>query len=308
MVVNIRSIAIAAALLSGLAATQTMEASTCTGTVIAYQASGNFGANVVSGTDTLKLAGQPYSITLYACETLIPTKTGANWAEYYPIELTGTVKSQLLVTPYTIPPTPTAFIVQVPASGQDSFQIIGNVTIAGSTVNIHAAIAVPFGTITTTGIAPFSSVAIKTSKSEFIYSQGSNSTSLSVNGTAAGNVYTPPASKVTPKLQSESVQVISSLDGVHTVQGVRSAPIDPAASTGRTFLQFYASGVRDAAEVRVRVAGQNVPVLYSGASGHFAGLDEVMVEIPRSLAGMGDVEATLTVDGQTAEPVHIHIQ
>jgi hypothetical protein len=33
-----------------------------------------------------------------------------------------------------------------------------------------------------------------------------------------------------------------------------------------------------------------------------------MVEIPRSLAGMGDVEATLTVDGQTAEPVHIHIQ
>jgi hypothetical protein len=255
------------------------------------------------------LAGQPYSITLYACETLIPTKTGANWAEYYPIELTGTVKSQLLVTPYTIPPTPTAFIVQVPASGQDSFQIIGNVTIEGSVINIHAAIAVPFGTITTTGIAPFSSVAIKTSKSEFIYTQGANSTSLSVNGTAAGNVYVPPAAKVSPKLQSESVQIISSqADGTHSVQAMRGAAIDPAASTGRTFLQFYASGVRDAAEVRVQVAGQNVPVLYSGASGHFAGLDEVMVEIPRSLAGMGDVEATLTVDGQTAEPVHIHIQ
>jgi uncharacterized protein (TIGR03437 family) len=280
---------------------------TCSGTVIIYKAAGNFGANVISGPDTLKLAGQPYSVVLNGCTTATPTKTGSDYAEYYPIQLTGTVKSQLLIMPYTIPPTPTAFIITVPTTGTDNFEFIGNVTIAGSTINVKASIAVPLGTVTSTTIAPFSSVKITTSKSEFIYTQGTSPTALSVTGTGSATVYTPPA-KVTPKLQSESVQVITSLDGVHTVQDVRNAPIDPAATTGRTFLQFYASGVRDAAEVRVQVGGQNVPVLYSGASGHFDGLDEVMVEIPRSLTGMGDVEAILTVDGQTAEPVHIHIQ
>jgi hypothetical protein len=42
-------------------------------------------------------------------------------------------------------------------------------------------------------------------------------------------------------------------------------------------LQFYASGVRDASAVHVQIAEQDVPVRYSGASGHFPGLDEVTV-------------------------------
>jgi hypothetical protein len=37
-------------------------------------------------------------------------------------------------------------------------------------------------------------------------------------------------------------------------------------------------------------------------------LDEVTVDLPRSLAGTGDVDVVLTADGQTASPVHIHIQ
>jgi uncharacterized protein (TIGR03437 family) len=73
-------------------------------------------------------------------------------------------------------------------------------------------------------------------------------------------------------------------------------------------LQFYASGVRDAADVHVQIAGQEAPVRYAGASGHFPGLDEVTVELPRSMAGMGDVDVVLTVDGQAASPVRIHIQ
>jgi uncharacterized protein (TIGR03437 family) len=76
----------------------------------------------------------------------------------------------------------------------------------------------------------------------------------------------------------------------------------------RVMLQFYASGVRDASEVHVQIAGQDVPVLYAGASGHFPGLDEVTVEVPRSLTGFGDVDVAMTVDGQTASPVRIHIQ
>jgi len=73
-------------------------------------------------------------------------------------------------------------------------------------------------------------------------------------------------------------------------------------------LQFYASGVREASEVRVQIAGQDVPVLHSGASADFPGLDEITVEVPRSLAGMGQVDVVLTADGETASPVHVSIQ
>jgi uncharacterized protein (TIGR03437 family) len=73
-------------------------------------------------------------------------------------------------------------------------------------------------------------------------------------------------------------------------------------------MQFYASGVRDAAEVHAQIAGQDVPVRYSGASGYFPGLDEVVVEVPRSLAGTSEADVVLTVDGRAASPVRIHIQ
>jgi uncharacterized protein (TIGR03437 family) len=89
---------------------------------------------------------------------------------------------------------------------------------------------------------------------------------------------------------------------------MQAAPVDPGASGDTVMLQFYASGVRDASEVHVQIAGQDVPVRYSGASGHFPGLDEVTVDLPRSLAGTGDVDVVLTADGQTASPVRIHIQ
>jgi uncharacterized protein (TIGR03437 family) len=89
---------------------------------------------------------------------------------------------------------------------------------------------------------------------------------------------------------------------------MRAAPVDLGAPSDTVMLRFYASGVRDASDVHVRIAGQDVPVIYSGASGHFPGFDEVTVELPRSLAGMGDVDVVLTADGQTASPVRIHIQ
>jgi hypothetical protein len=366
MIVNMRSMAIAAAVVSSFAGVQNLKA-TCATTIIAYQASGEFGPNPISGDDTLKLAGEPFSITLYACEGLVPTKTGPNYAEYYPIELVGQVKSSLLVTPYQIN-AKTAFILQEPATGLDSAQLQGTVTVEGRAIYIKGDLALPAGTLTSTAIAPFASVTIVTAKSEFIYSEtspawaastayafnaevmdpsgntqeattagtsgatapvwndtvggttndgtvvwtckGVLSTALSVIGKAAGNVYTPPPSgKAAVQLHGNAVQVITAnLDGTQTVRPLEGAPVDPAASLARVMLQFYASGVRDASEVHVQIAGRDVPVLYAGAAGHFEGLDEVTVEVPRSLAGMGDADVTMTVDGQTADPVRIHIQ
>jgi len=308
MGVMMRSVAMAAALMCGFACSEELVAS-CSAPVIAYQASGTFGANVVSGADKLGLAGEPFHITLVACESLKPTQTGPGYAAYTSIQLTVTVKSSKVVAPYTIPPTPMTLILALPATGPDSVQVEGPLTVFGNAINLHASIALPAGSLTSTRIAAFPTVSIVTANSGFAYSQGSVATELAVIGTAAGTVTPGAGPQADALLHADAIEAITAhADGTQSVRPLRGAPVDLLASSDKVMLQFYASGVRDASEVHVRIAGQDVPVLYSGASGHFPGLDEVIVELPRSLAGIGRVDVVLTADGQTASPVQIHIQ
>jgi len=46
-------------------------------------------------------------------------------------------------------------------------------------------------------------------------------------------------------------------------------------------------------------------VLTAGAQGDFAGLDQINLSIPRSLAGRGEVDLELTVDGVRANTVRL---
>jgi hypothetical protein len=304
-----RFIAIAAAVISGLAAAENLLASTCSGTTIAYQVSGKFGNTIVSGADKLKLAGGPFSVTLYGCETQAPAKTASDYASYSGLILKGQVKSYLLTVPTKFSTDDTSMaLVQQPV-GLDSIQLRGSVKIEGGTIDILSSIAMPNGALTSTAIAPFPNVSIMTARSEFVYSQGTESTTLAVIGTVAGNVYTGSVAKTSPVLHPTAVQVITAhADGTESMRPLQASPVDPGASTDRVMLRFYASGVGDASEVHVQIAGQDVPVLYSGPAGHFPGLDEVTVEISRSLAGIGEADVVLTADGQTASPVRIHIQ
>jgi uncharacterized protein (TIGR03437 family) len=47
---------------------------------------------------------------------------------------------------------------------------------------------------------------------------------------------------------------------------------------------------------------------YAGAQGGYAGLDQVNVQLPASLAGSGVVNVNLTVDGQTSNTLQVQIQ
>ena len=307
MAVRMRTFAIAAAVVFGLAASQNLQA-TCSGSIIAYALSGQFAQNVVSGADKLKLAGGPFNITLYACASTPPTKTGSGYAIYFPVRLTGTVKSSLLPNPYTIAPTATTLTLAIPPIG-DFIMLEGPVKVAGSTINIRGSISLPAGTLPSTSVDVFPSVAVVTAQSAFSYAQGTDSTVLGVRGTAAATVYTGPAAQASPLLHDGAVQVITArADGTQSIREMQAAPVDLGSSSDMVMLRFYASGVRDASEVRVQIAGQDAPVIYFGAAGHFPGLDEVTVEVPRSLAGIGDADVVLTADGQTASPVHIRIQ
>ena len=97
-------------------------------------------------------------------------------------------------------------------------------------------------------------------------------------------------------------------DGTTSTHTIGAGAVDSGMASDAVTLKFYASGVSGASDVHLRVGGDELPLAYAGASGYFPGLDEVMVQLPRSMAGRGTVEVSLTADGQTAKPIQIHIQ
>jgi uncharacterized protein (TIGR03437 family) len=60
--------------------------------------------------------------------------------------------------------------------------------------------------------------------------------------------------------------------------------------------------------VSARIGGTDAQVLYAGAQGDFIGLDQINVNIPRSLAGRGEVDIVLMADGKPANTVKAHIR
>jgi uncharacterized protein (TIGR03437 family) len=88
-------------------------------------------------------------------------------------------------------------------------------------------------------------------------------------------------------------------------------PLDWGGANNRVFLNLYGTGIRNRsslANVRCSMGGTDAPVLFAGAQGGFAGLDQVNVEVPGSLRGRGDVSVVLTVDGASSNPVTIYVQ
>lgn len=90
---------------------------------------------------------------------------------------------------------------------------------------------------------------------------------------------------------------------------VVATPIDLGASVDQVYVVLFGTGfdTPTPGRVNVTVAGQNVPVSYSGPQG-VAGLDQVNVLLPRGLAGSGDSPVVLSVAGAIANTVRITIQ
>jgi uncharacterized protein (TIGR03437 family) len=86
---------------------------------------------------------------------------------------------------------------------------------------------------------------------------------------------------------------------------VAASPID--LSKGAVYLVLYATGMdaATAANTTVTINGVNAQVLYAGTQNLFAGLDQVNVLVPASLAGKGTVEVQLTSNGVAANPAQI---
>jgi uncharacterized protein (TIGR03437 family) len=86
-----------------------------------------------------------------------------------------------------------------------------------------------------------------------------------------------------------------------------AAPLSLGGAIDTLYVELYGTGIRGAASVQCFVAGQSVPVIWFGASS-YAGLDQVDVSIPKSLAGMGDVRVYLVADGVASNVAGLNVQ
>ncbi|NOT62126.1 MAG: hypothetical protein HOP19_18085, partial [Acidobacteria bacterium] len=91
-----------------------------------------------------------------------------------------------------------------------------------------------------------------------------------------------------------------------------AVPIDLGPESDQVFLLLFGTGMRGrsagspaTARYATTVSGE---VLYAGAQGEFAGLDQVNVRVPRSLIGRGEVELEVFVDGRPTNAVRVSIK
>jgi len=88
-------------------------------------------------------------------------------------------------------------------------------------------------------------------------------------------------------------------------------PVDLGPETEQLYLVLFGTGWRHLSSlsaVRVSVGGTDAQVTYAGLQPTIAGLDQINVLLPRSLAGRGEVEVALTIDGVIANSVQVSIK
>ncbi|MFN0109185.1 MAG: DUF1800 family protein [Blastocatellia bacterium] len=172
--------------------------------------------------------------------------------------------------------SPTQINFQIPAgttSGATSFTVVkNNVTIS-------------------TGNAPVSSVA-----------PALFSADTSGRGLAAGQAL---------RIKANNAQSYEPI-GTFSPQLGKIVPvqIDLGPATDQVFLIVYGSGFRnrrDLSLVTATIGGVAAEVIYAGAQGGYAGLDQLNIRIPRSLPG-GEFDVAVTVEGKAANVVRVALK
>jgi uncharacterized protein (TIGR03437 family) len=90
-----------------------------------------------------------------------------------------------------------------------------------------------------------------------------------------------------------------------------AVPIDLSVENEQVFLILFGTGLRyrsSLSSVSARIGGTDAQVVFAGAQSDFAGLDQVNVSLTRSLAGRGEVDVVLMVDGKVANTVKVSIK
>jgi uncharacterized protein (TIGR03437 family) len=90
-----------------------------------------------------------------------------------------------------------------------------------------------------------------------------------------------------------------------------AAPIDLGPANEQVVLLMFGTGFRNRSAlsaVSVSIGGVNAQVDYAGPQPGFAGLDQINAWLPRSLAGRGEVDVVVMVDGKTANTIKAFVK
>jgi uncharacterized protein (TIGR03437 family) len=87
--------------------------------------------------------------------------------------------------------------------------------------------------------------------------------------------------------------------------------LDVGSASDPVVLLLFGTGIRWRRSidlVHVTIGGEVADVLYAGWQLEYEGLDQVNVRLPPNLAGRGDVEVMLEVDGKQANTVTVRVR
>lgn len=116
------------------------------------------------------------------------------------------------------------------------------------------------------------------------------------------------AQRIKAGISQSYEQVVSYNPSLNKFVGL---PIDLGPDTDQVFLNLFGTGIRHRSAlsaVTASIGGVAAPVFYAGDQIYFAGLDQINVLIPRSMAGRGEVGVNITVDGQVSNSVKVNIK
>ena len=120
------------------------------------------------------------------------------------------------------------------------------------------------------------------------------------------------AAAIAVKVGSDGSQVAQPLLQLNpTTQLYEAVPLSVGDASNPLVLLGFGTGFRNRtslSNVTATIGGIAAQVLYAGAQGTFVGLDQTNIVIPSGLAGSGNVNVVLTVDGKTSNPVVINIK
>jgi uncharacterized protein (TIGR03437 family) len=88
-------------------------------------------------------------------------------------------------------------------------------------------------------------------------------------------------------------------------------PIELGSETDQVYLLLFGTGLRGRSSltsVTALIGDMSTAIEYAGPQGDFAGLDQVNLRLPRALAGRGEVNLTLMVDGSIANVVTVNFR
>jgi hypothetical protein len=92
----------------------------------------------------------------------------------------------------------------------------------------------------------------------------------------------------------------------------QAIPIDlEGDGADKVFLLLFGTGVRERkslGDVGIKVGAIDAPVMFAGAQGNHVGLDQINLELPRSLKGAGEVSVQCIVEGKASNQVTVMIK